>query len=102
LHPDDMPGIPGVPGVPGDPAAPLEWRQGMALIQRFNLVRLPGSATGAEIENHAQTWVRPPVLHLAPEVYRAAGWRIPFRFEPARFPRTEFNFRDSFAFSWSR
>lgn len=88
LHPEDSP--------------PLEWRQGMAIFQRFTLLRLPSRTTPAEFENDAQAWLRPAIVRLDPEVYREAGWRIPFRYEPERFPRTEFEFRDSFNFSWTR
>ena len=87
LHPED--------------AAPLEWRQGMTMFQRFMLVRVPADATPADHENEAQSWLRPPVVRMDPDVYRAGGWRIPFRFAPGRFPRTEFRFRDSFNFTWT-
>jgi hypothetical protein len=83
-------------------APPLQWRQGMTLFQRLHLVRLPARATAADFENEAQACLRPPLVQLDPELYRAAGWRIPFRYEPKRFPRTEFQFRDTFNFTWSR
>lgn len=87
LHPED--------------SAPLEWRQGMTMFQRFHLVRMPSATTLEEFENEAQSWLRPPIVRLDADVYRKAGWRIPFRHDPARFPKTEFHYRDSFMFSWS-
>jgi len=88
LHPED--------------AKPLSWRQGMTLFQRVCLFRLPANATAAEFENEAQAWLRKPIVALDSDSYRAAGWRIPFRYDPKRFPKTEFQFRDSFNFTWSR
>lgn len=82
-------------------AEPLSWRQGMTLYQRLVLLRLRAESTPEELENEAQAWLRPPIVRLDSEIYRQAGWRIPFRYEPQRFPRTEFHLRDSFNFSWN-
>jgi hypothetical protein len=79
----------------------LEWRQGMAIFQRIFLARLPANATAADFENEGQSWLRQPIVRLDPAVYRTAGWRIPFRYNPRRFPKTEFEFRDSFSFNWT-
>lgn len=83
-------------------AEPLSWRRGMALFQRIHLSRVPRTSTAAEFEDEAYRWLRPPIVTVDAEVYRAAGWRIPFRYEPARFPRTEYTIRDTWGFSWSR
>lgn len=87
LHPED--------------SEPLHWRQGMTLFQRLYLVRVPATATAAEFENEAQSWLRQPIVTVPAEVYRKAGWRIPFVYNPKRFPKTEFQFRDSFSFTWA-
>ena len=87
LHPEDSP--------------ELEWRQGMTLFQRLYLVQLPADATAEQFENEAQSWLRQPIVTVPADVYRKAGWRIPFRYDPKRFPKTEFQFRDSFNFTWA-
>jgi hypothetical protein len=81
-------------------AHPLEWRQGMSLFQRVHLARLPAQADGAALDNEAWAWRRPPLARIDAEVYRRAGWRIPFRHEPQRFPRTEKRLREAFRFHW--
>ncbi len=88
LHPED--------------SNPLDWRQGMTLFQRLHLIRMPAKTTLEEFENEAQSWLRPPIVRLDADTYRKAGWRIPFRFEPERFPKTEYEFADTFAFGWTR
>jgi len=82
-------------------AEPLVWRRGMALVQRFCLTQLSAAAAAADFENEALAWIRPPLVTVNADVYRAAGWRIPFPFQPDRFPRTEFTIRDTWAFSWT-
>jgi hypothetical protein len=79
----------------------LEWRQGMTLYQRLVLVRLGAEANNARIESEAQAWLRPAILTVDAKRYRDAGWRIPFVYEPAKYPRTEFKYRDSFNFGWN-
>jgi hypothetical protein len=83
----------------------LQWRQGMTLYQRIVLAKLPvsgaGSAENAQIESAAQAWLRPAILTVEAKAYRAAGWRIPFVYEPEKYPRTEFKYRDSFNFGWN-
>lgn len=86
LHPDD--------------ACPLEWRQGMSMFQRIHLVRFPAGADGDAFENEAMAWKRPPLVRIEAEQYRAAGWRIPFVHQPARFPKIETRFRELFRFPW--
>jgi len=86
LHPED--------------AHPLEWRQGMSMFQRIHLVQLPASASGDEMHNEAFAWQRPPLVTVDSDVYRMAGWRIPFRHDPAKFPKIENKFRDLFYFQW--
>jgi hypothetical protein len=86
LHPED--------------AHPLEWRQGMSMFQRIHLVQLPATASGDDMNNEAMAWQRPPIVTVDPDVYRAAGWRIPFAYDPKRFPKTENKFRDLFSFQW--
>lgn len=87
LHPEDSP--------------VLQWRQGMTLYQRLALLALPAEADNARIESEAQAWLRPAVVKVESDVYRRAGWRIPFAYEPAKYPRTEFKYRDSFNFGWN-
>jgi hypothetical protein len=82
-------------------AEPLRWRQGMALFQRFVLARLPAEVAWDECESAGLAWLRPPIVELDPDVYRAAGWRIPFRFDPERYPRTEYWFHYLFDFTWT-
>ncbi|NQU11493.1 hypothetical protein HQ590_11920 [bacterium] len=84
-----------------DWAEPLAWLRGMALYQRFHLARLPRTASPEQCENESFCWLRPPLVAVDADVYRAAGWRIPFRYEPARFPRTELTIRDTWNFSWT-
>ncbi len=83
-------------------ASPLDWQRGMALFQRFQLVKLPAGATAAECEDVGWSWLRKPIVKVDADQYRAGGWRIPFRFEPARFPRTEIQYRQTYGFSWRR
>lgn len=85
---------------PGD-SDKLDWRQGMTLFQRLYLVRLPSNATASDFENEAQSWLRQPIVTVPADVFRDAGWRIPLRYDPKRFPKTEFQFRDSFNFTWA-
>ena len=87
LHPEDSDELP--------------WRQGMTLFQRLYLVRLPATAAASDFENEAQSWLRQPIVTVPADVYREAGWRIPLRYDPKRFPKTEFQFRDSFNFTWA-
>jgi hypothetical protein len=82
-------------------AAPLAWRRGMALYQRIDFAQLPRTASPEEFENEALRWLRPPIVTVDSEVYRAAGWRIPFLYQPERFPRTEFTIRATWEFSWT-
>jgi hypothetical protein len=84
-----------------DTSDALAWRQGMTLFQRLYVARLPGRATAADFENEAQAWLRKPIVTVPADVYRAAGWRIPFPYNPKRFPKTEFQFRDNFNFNWA-
>lgn len=81
---------------------PLAWRQGMAMFQRFVVTDTPARATSKDCEEIAIRILRPPFASIDADVYRAAGWRIPFRFDPARYPRTEITIRDNFHFYWSR
>jgi len=83
-------------------AEPLVWRQGMALFQRFVLSRQPADSTGNELMDEGRRWIRPPVVTVDADVYRAAGWRIPFRYDLARYPRTEFTIRETWNFEWHR
>jgi hypothetical protein len=52
------------------------------------------------MNNEAVAWQRPPIVRVDPDVYRAAGWRIPFAHDPMRFPKIENKFRDLFSFQW--
>ena len=81
-------------------AHPLDWRRGMSLFQRLHVARLPAQADGAALDNEAWAWRRPPLVRLDADLYRAAGWRIPFRYEPRRFPKTEKSVRETFRFRW--
>ena len=81
-------------------AEPLRWRRGMAMFQRLYLMRLPAGSDAADCERTALAWIHPPIVEMEPDLYRAAGWRIPLRYEPERFPRTEFSFRHVFSFTW--
>ncbi|MBI2193451.1 MAG: glycoside hydrolase family 127 protein [Planctomycetes bacterium] len=83
-------------------AHPLGWRQGMSLFQRLHLVRFPPGLDGAALNTEAWAWQRPPLPRVDADRYRASGWRIPFRYEPERFPRTENVLRTAFSFSWYR
>lgn len=84
-----------------DWAKPLEWRQGMSLYQRSTLSRLVSNATIEEVENEALRWLRRPLVDIDSENYRNAGWRIPFIYEPQRFPRTEYDILRTWGFNWS-
>ena len=83
-------------------AAPLQWRQGMALFQRFCLARLPPDSSPEAMMEEGRRWLRPPLVTIDPDSYRAADWRIPFRYQPGRFPRTEFIIRETWTFAWTR
>jgi hypothetical protein len=80
-------------------AEPLAWRQGMALFQRLHIGRLNAATMAAQFENEAWCYLRPPIVSVDPEVYRQAGWRIPFRYEPERFPKTEMLIARRFEFT---
>ena len=86
LHPEDAPA--------------LEWRQGMTMFQRLQLVRMAANEPGEMLDNEAWSWTRQPLVRLDADQYRAAGWRIPFRYEPKRFPKVENKFRELFRFPW--
>lgn len=81
-------------------ADPLQWRQGMALFQTFQIARLPASTTAAEFENEAWCRLRPPITQLDADLYRRAGWKVPFPYDPGRFPKTEMDIQQRFGFSW--
>jgi hypothetical protein len=83
-------------------AEPLQWRQGMALYQRFCLSQLAPESTAAEMMDEGLRWLRPPIATVDHEVYRTAGWRIPFRYQPECFPRTEYTIRELWNFGWHR
>ncbi len=83
-------------------AEPLRWRQGMALFQRLGLTRLPADSSARARQNAGMAWLRPPIVTVGEALYRAAGWRIPFRYQPERFPRTECTIRETWNFAWNR
>lgn len=82
-------------------AEPLKWRRGMTLFQRAVISQIPRDAPAVEYENESLRWLRSPIVTVASDIYRAAGWRIPFRYEPWRFPRTELAIRETWAFNWT-
>jgi len=81
---------------------PLRWRQGMALFQRVYLRRMDRKSKPVDFDAAGQERLRPPLLELDPETFREAGWRIPFVYQPERFPKTETYIRRQFEFSWER
>jgi len=82
-------------------AEPLHWLQAMTLFQRFELSRLPQDASADELENEGLRWWRQPIVEIPAEAYRAAGWRIPFAYDPKRYPKTEYDIRRTWNFGWS-
>lgn len=84
-----------------DWAKPLDWRQGMSLFQRVYLSRLDTSSSAGEFEDEGLRWIRQPLVEIAPDLYRNAGWQIPFCYDPVRYPKTEYDILRTWGFSWS-
>lgn len=82
-------------------ADPLTWRQGMTLYQCFALARIARDASAEAFANEGECWWRPPIVRIADDAYRQAGWRIPFDYDPRRHPKTEYDIRRTWNFSWS-
>jgi len=82
-------------------AEPLKWRQAMSLYQRFSLTRIANDASLDDFETEGQRWWRAPIVDIAAEAYRAAGWRIPFACDMKRHPKTEYGIRRTWQFTWT-
>jgi len=83
-------------------AEPLQWRQGMALYQRWCLSQLPQESAAEVLMDEGLRWLRPPIVTVPAEAYQVAGWRVTFPYQPERYPRTEYIIREKWNFSWVR